>query len=163
MLTILPALPIAGFAGFSLAAALSDARTLRIPNLLTSTIFVMFLLHAMLSLSLSETLTSLAIAFATLAVGFGAFTRGWLGGGDAKLLAACMAWAGWSLAAEFLVVTALAGGVLAFGLGSKLTSPFADGLRRNWPGTAVEVQTSMPYGVAITAGAIAVVLELLFS
>lgn len=160
---LLPAIPIAGFAGCSLAAALNDARTLRIPNRLSGAIVVLFGVYAVMSLSPTQAATAFALAGGTLLIGFAAFARGWLGGGDAKLLAACIAWAGSAYAGEFLIVTALAGGVLAVALRSDLMAPLANGLRRNWPGTGAEARASMPYGVAITIGAIDVIYELLSS
>jgi prepilin peptidase CpaA len=152
---------ISGFVGCSLAAALSDAQTLRISNSLSGAILILFGVYALISLSPAQTVTALAMAGATLLIGFAAFVRGWLGGGDAKLLAVCMAWAGTSHATEFLIVTGLSGGVIALALRSNLTAPLADRLRRNWPGTAAETQASMPYGVAIAAGAVAIAFEMM--
>ena len=52
------------------------------------------------------------------------FALGWIGGGDAKLFAACMLWLGWPASAPFVIWTALAGGGLAVALlwGRRLAS-----------------------------------------
>ena len=154
-------LPIFAFVGCILAAAVSDARTLRISNQVSVAILALFAVHALCSLTSAQTATALGLAAVTLIIGFAAYTRGWIGGGDVKLLAASMAWAGWSHVAEFLIVTGLAGGVIAVALRSPLMAIAAGALRRDWPGTASEQHASMPYGVAIAAGAIAVAVELL--
>ena len=160
-MVFLTALPIAGFAGCCLAAAISDARTLRIPNSLSIAVVALFGVHALVSLTPAQTGVALALAGLTLVGGFAAYAHGVLGGGDAKLLAASMAWAGAPYAVEFFIVTGLAGGAVALALRSPATAGAAGALRRGWPGSASEQHAAMPYGVAITAGALAVVFELL--
>ena len=63
--------------------------------------------------------TAIGLALACAAVVFGAgtaaFAAGALGGGDVKLLAAASLFAGPGLISDFLLVTALAGGVLGAG------------------------------------------------
>lgn len=163
MLAVLTVLPVAAFSGCILAAALSDARTLRISNRLNVSILGLFGVYATIALTPVATALALALAGLTLVVAFIGYSRGLMGGGDAKLIAACMAWAGPSHAIEFLIVTGLAGGVIAFALTSPLTARAAHSVRRSWPMTAAEGAASMPYGVAIATGAAAVVFELLAS
>jgi prepilin peptidase CpaA len=93
-------------------AAVTDLRTRRIPNAVTLALtLVALMLHGL------EGWASFGIAFATLAavlvLGTLAFSMGWLGGGDVKLLAAGAAAFGWPDAVPFLVYTAIGGGVLA--------------------------------------------------
>lgn len=159
MLEATMALPVSGFVGCSLAAALNDARTLRIPNKLCAAILALFGVYAVIALTPAAAAIALALAGATLIVAFIGYSRGVMGGGDAKLLAACMAWAGPLHAVEFLIVTGLAGGVIALALRSPYTVMAATRLRRNWPITAAR-DSAMPYGVAIAAGALAVVFEI---
>lgn len=158
MLALSTALPLSGLAGFAAAAALSDARTLRIPNFLSLCIFGLFGIYAAQMLTPQDAAVSVGLAAVTLVVGFVAYTRNLMGGGDAKLLAACMAWAGAAYALEFLIVTALAGGLLALALSSPLTARAAGLVRRDWPVAAG--QRAMPYGVAIACGALVVAAEL---
>ena len=42
-------------------------------------------------------------AFIVLAIGFGCFAMGWIGGGDAKLAAAIALWFGFDYLLEYLV------------------------------------------------------------
>ena len=51
-----------------------------------------------------------------LVVGAAMFALGWIGGGDAKLLASAALWVGLRGLAPFAIYTALAGGLLALGL-----------------------------------------------
>jgi len=48
-----------------------------------------------------------------LVVGFAMFARGWVGGGDAKLMAAAALWLGFEHLFAFLLWTAILGGGLA--------------------------------------------------
>jgi prepilin peptidase CpaA len=88
---------------------------------------------------------------AIFAIGAFFFARGWMGGGDVKLLAAVSLWAGPSYLSIFAVVTGLSGAVLA----AVMMSP----LRRHMPMASADAltmtgpaQEPMPYGVAIAAG-----------
>ena len=63
-----------------------------------------------------EIALSAAIAAGLLVVGFVFFARGWMGGGDAKLLAVTALWLGFDHAPAFLVYTALFGGALTFAI-----------------------------------------------
>ena len=166
---IASALPVAGFVGCVLTAAISDARTLRIPNVLSAAIAGLFAVHAAMDLTLAETGTALGLAAATLVIGFIGFARGKIGGGDVKLLTVCMAWAGPAHAADFLIATALAGGVLALALMSPVLMRATAGLQRHWPQPTVTgaihnaavVRAPMPYGVAIAAGALVVAARIM--
>lgn len=129
--------------------------------MLSVAIVASFGVYAVTSLSFVMAASALGLAAGTLVLGFGAYRRGWLGGGDAKLLAAGMAWAGLPLVGEYLAVTGIVGGALALALRWPRTAWCADALRRNWPGTPAQKTASMPYGVAIAAGAVAVAIELL--
>ena len=84
------------------------------------------------------------------------FALGWIGGGDAKLFAACGLWLGWPAFLPFLLWTALAGGVLATGL------LVARKGARAWPVAGpqwlvrlLSPEAAVPYGVAIAVGALA--------
>ena len=161
---ITSALPIAGFVGCVLTAAINDARTLRIPNILCAAIAMLFAVHAAIDLTLAQTATALGLAAATLGAGFIAFSRGMIGGGDAKLLAVCMAWAGPALAIEFLIITGLAGGLIGLALLSPPVMRSTAGLRRHWPVSSANLPAArapMPYGVAIAAGALIVAARII--
>ena len=114
-------------------------------------------------------LGALGAAGCALAVFLGGavlFARGWLGGGDVKLLSAATLWAGAPQALGLLVVTGLLGGALAL----ILLSPFgriAPAARRllgppdtppSHPG-APEPAVPVPYGVAIAGAGLIVVVS----
>jgi prepilin peptidase CpaA len=94
--------------------------------------------------------------------------RGWLGGGDVKLLAACGMLVPPTLAVSMLLDVALSGGVLAIiylALGRLITTPTEPRpsglLQRICRAERYRIQrrTSLPYGSAIAAGALFVLLK----
>jgi len=76
------------------------------------------------------------------AFGLLAFGRGWLGGGDVKLMTAIAAWAGLTSLPVVFLATSVAGGGLA------LIMMF----RRRFAGTTAVAATHVPYAVAIAVG-----------
>lgn len=124
-----------------LAAAVVDMKTRRIPNALTAGALVLALTAAAIS---GQGGNAVLGALATLAAGLTLhlLARGSFGLGDVKLMAGAGAVAGLAHVADFLFAMALAGGALAllFLL-----------LRRTRRAT-------MPYGPAIAAGAVLVLL-----
>ena len=89
-----------------------------------------------------------------LVLGFGTllFARGWMGGGDVKLLAACALWFDLSLGWKMLVAVAIAGGLESLAIMMLRLLPWPDRLRRRirW----LRKDEALPYGVAIAAGMI---------
>ncbi|MEF2551892.1 prepilin peptidase [Aurantimonas sp. A2-1-M11] len=91
----------------------------------------------------------LGVGLVCLTVAFGMFAAGWMGGGDAKLLAATAVWFGPTTALlEYFLFTSIYGGLLTVGL---LTV-------RNFvqPVTGVDFvdrlldgETGIPYGIAL--------------
>jgi prepilin peptidase CpaA len=84
------------------------------------------------------------------------FALRWIGGGDAKLLAACTIWLGPSALLMFLLTTALLGGGLALGLlamRNPLLIPLAQRLPA-WTKRLLTPGADVPYGVAIAAAAL---------
>jgi prepilin peptidase CpaA len=146
----------------SLVAAYTDLARRRISNVLT------FGLAAVaLGLSCAHGAIAFALMLGTylalLAVGTIPFSRGWIGGGDVKLLAAGAVCAGWPGLASLLLVTSVAGGVLAvielararrlhFALMQLATAVYVGGLGR---GVILEPERRrLPYALAILTGAL---------
>ncbi len=107
-----------------------------------------------------ELLTCLGVGFGALVVGMGMFAMRWIGGGDAKLMAAAALWLGAPGLAPFLMWTTLAGGALTFMLIAARrhardfvgdTGPDAS----HWVGRLMDRRGDVPYGVAICVGALA--------
>src|SRR5260370_25108790 len=119
------------FALLLLLAAWQDLRTLQIADAVSLTIVGVFAVWALGGwvlgpLSFTAVGPALACAAAVFAAGAAAFAAGALGGGDVQLLAAASMFAGTGLISGFLLVTALAGGVLGVaGLAGAPVGPHA--------------------------------------
>ena len=94
-------------------AASSDLFTMTIANRVSLILVAGFGLLAVLTgMSAADMLSHAAAAAAVLAVVFVFFTRGWIGGGDAKLAAATVLWLGFAHLADYLFYASLLGGAL---------------------------------------------------
>ena len=149
LVTIFPALV--------LFAAVRDATSFIIPNWISVAVVVAFFPAALvLHLPLLSVLEAVGVGVAFLVAGIVMFALRWIGGGDAKLLAACALWLGWPAAAAFLVWTAVAGGVLALALlSSRKWASYYPGVGPQWFARLMEPRGDIPYGLAIAAGALA--------
>jgi prepilin peptidase CpaA len=145
------------FPFLALVAAAKDATTYTIPNWISLALLAGFVPAAVIAhLPLAVVGVSLAVAFAALLAGMGMFAVGWIGGGDAKFLAAASLWLGWSAAPVFLAVTALCGGGLAvalLALRSVWLRPLAS-FGPAWVGRLASPGEDVPYGIAISVGAL---------
>ena len=140
-------LMVAAAAAILVAAAGFDLRQRRIPNLLVLALAALGLARLGWGLAGGAPVTpgaDLAVAGAVFAAGALAFHLGVFGGGDVKLMAAGALWLGSGATAPFLVVTSLAGGVLA--LVFLTAGALAGDARSRTP--------ALPYGVAISTGAL---------
>jgi prepilin peptidase CpaA len=151
------ALPLLIFPVLVIVAAMTDATSFTIPNWLNVALVVAFLLAAPAAgAPLGLIGLNLAVALAGLAVGMAMFALGWIGGGDAKLLAAASLWLGWPAVITFLVGATLAGGVLALLL-LAMRTPLARAHVPAFGGWMERLATPgapAPYGVAIACGAL---------
>jgi prepilin peptidase CpaA len=149
------------FAGLMILAAVEDLRRLLIPNALTLSLCVLWPLYALATPTLVGILGSLACAAAVFLVGALLFSRGFIGGGDVKLLAVATLWAGPAGAVPLLVATGVLGGMLALFLLMPPGAQLATLARvKLGPGDASfksGMATPVPYGIAIAAAAIIVV------
>src|SRR5258707_1289418 len=85
-------------------AASSDLITMTISNRVSIALVGGFLALALMSgMTVAEVLSHVGAAAVVLAVTFGLFTRGWIGGGDAKLAAATAMWLGFDYLLNYLV------------------------------------------------------------
>lgn len=156
------AVPLVAVAGLLIYAAASDAHRYLIPNWVSIGIVLLFVPYAALSPAPVDWQGGLITSGAALAAGFGLYSRRLVGGGDVKLIAACALWAGISQVLAFLIVTSLAGGALALGL---LLARTLIARRRGATSGAVEggeiplMRQRVPYGLAIAAGGIFILLR----
>ncbi len=87
-----------------------------------------------------------------LVLGFGwlSFARGWLGGGDVKLLAASALWFEFGQGWKMLVAVAIAGGLESLIIMLLRLIPWSEAARGRLPW--LRKDEAIPYGVAIGAG-----------
>ena len=139
--------------------AVMDFLTMTIPNKISLIIIAAF---AVAAASVGLPLEALAMHLGTgvmmLLVGMALFAVGGFGGGDAKLLAAASLWIGFDQLVPFLALTGIFGGVLAVAILFYRTAPIplSDS---PWAIMLHEKKTGIPYGIAITAGALTVYPE----
>ncbi len=134
-----------------LAAAVADMYCFEIPDSLSIALLVTAAGYGLVTPGFGW-LSHIAAPLIMFGVGLLLFSRGWMGGGDIKLLVAIAGWTGLSGLPLQLVGVALAGGVLALVL---LT--VRGGLARAGRGTAqlprmFQKDAPLPYAVAIAAG-----------
>lgn len=158
MIQFLQAALVLVFPALVIVGALRDVVSYTIPNWVSLALVAAFPLAALaLGLPLGVAGLHLGVGAAALVCGMILFALGWIGGGDAKLLAAAALWLGWPAAVTFLLVTGLAGGALALGLltlRSAWLRPVVL-LGPPWFNRLAEPGENVPYGLAIAVGALA--------
>jgi prepilin peptidase CpaA len=139
-----------------IVAALRDVVSYTIPNWISLSLVAAFPVAALaLGLPLPVIGLQLGVGAAALAAGMAMFALRWIGGGDAKLLAAAALWLGWPAALTDLAVTGIVGGGLAVSL-LALRSAYIRPYILNGPAwftRLAEPGENVPYGVAIAVGA----------
>jgi prepilin peptidase CpaA len=148
--------PLAGFTGLMVVAAVEDFRRLVIPNAIVAGLCVLWPLHLATapSVTLAGSFGAAGCAVAVFLAGALLFSRGLIGGGDVKLLAAATLWVGPASTPALLIATALVGGSLSLVLLFSATMRAATG----WAKAAAASSMPVPYGVAIAAAAVIVTL-----
>jgi Flp pilus assembly protein protease CpaA len=161
---------LAGFVFCLLWAAASDVRGLIVPDRAVMGILVLFPVHLLAHMlntgSIAPALTDGATAFAysiiVLIVGFGLFKANLIGVGDVKLAAGVTLWAGASNVLPFLLIAALASGVLggaillwraALSNGQAEDVSFRTRLRR-------ELAHPLPLGIAVAGSGLLIAAKL---
>lgn len=156
-MTVLLMLLLAVLPALTIVAALSDLTTMKIPNRISAALILTFFPAALVSgLPLTEIGLHLAVGVAALLAVMAMFALRWVGGGDAKLIAACALWFGPSGIAPFLLSVGLLGGLFClFLILARRYAPAYVGLAPGWVARLMEPKGDIPYGVAIAAGALA--------
>lgn len=139
-----------------IVAGTGDALSMRIPNWLTLLIALAFFPMAfMTGMPWSMVGLHVLVGLGLFGLGFVLFALGLFGGGDSKLLAAAGLWLGWADLMPFLVMTALAGGVLALCVAAwsaiNVVSEIKEGPVFRHLGT---IKPNVPYGYAFAIGAL---------
>jgi prepilin peptidase CpaA len=142
-------------------AASSDLLTMTISNRVSLILIGGFFTLALAGgMGLVDVLSHMGAACVVLAVAFGFFTRGWIGGGDAKLAAATALWLGFDHLLAYLVYASLFGGALTLALLQFRMAPLPAWLAgQEWVQRLHRKDGGVPYGIALAAAALAIYPE----
>ena len=160
------AIVLTAFAALMALAAFEDFRRLIIPNLLPAGLCALWPFYIAANPSLYGALGSIGCALAIFIVGAVLFARGWLGGGDVKLLTAATLWAGPGGTPGLLLLTGVLGGVIALVLLTPIGAQLALAARMTLGRVTTDPERGLgmpvPYGVAIAGAAMITILPPLF-
>ena len=155
---LIDALRLLLFPAVMALAASTDLITMTISNRITAILTAgFFALAALDGLSGDAIASHLAAGLVVLVPSFIFFSRGWIGGGDAKLAAATALWFGWPHLYEYILYASLLGGAL--------TLTLLEFRRRSLPTVLSETawvarlhapEGGVPYGIALAAAALIV-------
>jgi prepilin peptidase CpaA len=153
---LLEILVLAIFPAAMAFAAASDLLTMTISNRLSLALAAGFLLlAAMFGMPLATVGSHVLAGLLVLAVTFGFFAAGWIGGGDAKLASATALWLGFPLLLDYFFLAAIIGGVLTLLLLKLRTYPLPLALvGTRWIERLHSAGTGVPYGIALAAAAL---------
>lgn len=144
-----------GFSFCMLMAAYMDASIMKIPNWISLVIIALFL--AMTPFAWDGVAVfgeHLLVGLAFFIAGFAMFALGWMGGGDAKLLAATALWWTWADAALYIFYVGAIGGCLALLLLVGRNYAPARLATSSWFYGLFKEEKQMPYGLALAGGAL---------
>ena len=133
-----------------LLAAIQDGLRLRISDWISGLIAVGAFAALLLDGPISGLWQNILLFAAVLAVGTFMFGRGWMGGGDIKLLAASSLWFNLSDGGRLLGAIAIAGGIEALLIIIVRRLPWSDGARCK--ALLLTSRGPIPYGIAIALG-----------
>jgi prepilin peptidase CpaA len=145
-------------------AASSDLLTMTISNRVALALVGGFFLLALLTgMSPGQVASHVGAGLVVLAIAFFFFTRGWIGGGDAKLAAATILWFGFDQTMTYLLYASVFGGLLTLVLLSFRQHPLPAALaRQEWALRLHQIDAGVPYGIALAAAALLVYPETSF-
>ncbi|MGB8399963.1 A24 family peptidase [Bradyrhizobium sp.] len=142
-------------------AAASDLFTMTISNRVSLALAAGFLVVALPGgMGPADILSHAGAGAAVLAVAFGCFAMGWVGGGDAKVAAAAALWFGFGHLLDYLVYASLFGGALTLLLLQLRQWPLPYPLAgQAWLLRLHAKESGIPYGIALALGALMVYPE----
>ena len=144
------------FPGAMAFAGSMDLVTMTIPNRISIFLIIGFVaLAPFVGLTPVELAGHLASGLAMLLLGIFMFSRGWIGGGDAKIFAAVALWFGFDHLLDFTILSAIAGGALTISLLAfrRLPLPLM-ATHQEWLVRLHHPRTGVPYGIAMAAAAL---------
>jgi prepilin peptidase CpaA len=146
------------FPAFMAFAACSDLITMKITNKLVLGLLASFFIVALVAGMPLQTIgLHVSAGLLMLAISFGLFALNWIGGGDAKLIAATSLWFGFTNLFQFLLLGALFGGALTLALLAVRRMPLPVQLKTvTWIDRLHDGKTGVPYGIALAAAGLIV-------
>ena len=142
-------------------AAASDLFTMTISNRISLALAAGFLVLAVFSgMGVSDILSHVGAGAAVLAVAFGCFAMGWVGGGDAKVASTAALWLGFAHVMNYLLFASVFGGALTLLLLQFRQWPLPYALTgQAWLTKLHAKDSGIPYGIALAIGALMVYPE----
>ncbi len=135
--------------GCVLAGAVADVMRFEIPDGLSIALLATALVYGLLTPGFGW-ISHLAAPLLMFGFGLFVFSRGWLGGGDVKLLVSTAAWTGLAgLALQFVAIAIAGGGLSLVLLVARAGFAGADAARVP---RVFQKDAPLPYAVAIAAG-----------
>lgn len=133
-------------------AAFSDLVSMTIENRVSTLLLVSFVCVALLVGFPPERIAAhVGVGFLCLLVTFGMFAAGWMGGGDAKLIAATAVWFGPTAdLGGYAMAASLYGGALTMLL-LAARAQFVPATGVDFVDRLLERETGVPYGIALGA------------
>ena len=146
------------FPGLMAFAASSDFFTMTISNRLGLALVAGFIALALFSgMSPHDMLMHAGAAATVLAISFVMFSRGWIGGGDAKFAAATALWLGFDHLLAYLLYASIFGGMLTMAIIFFRFVPLPPSLAElDWVKRLYRPDGGVPYGIALAAAALLV-------
>lgn len=141
-------------------ATFYDLFTMTIPNRITLALIAAFAVFAPLAgMGWETALWHIGVAIVVLVVGFGLFSLGVMGGGDAKLLAASALWFGTAFTLPYLLAASVMGGVLTLIIVIARRVHLPNALMSiAWIARLHDKKQGIPYGAALGPAALYVFL-----
>jgi prepilin peptidase CpaA len=139
------------FPALMVFAAFSDLFTMAISNRISIALVAsFFILAAALGVPLKEIGLHAVCGLLVLLLTFFFFSRGWVGGGDAKLASATALWLGFDHVADYGLCAALIGGGLTLFILVARRWPLPGFLmNQQWIARLHDRQNGVPYGIAL--------------
>jgi prepilin peptidase CpaA len=157
MTTTLLILTLFLFPALMTFSASSDLFSMKISNRVSIALAILYpVLAIAVGVPPMTIATNLACGMAVLVLTFFMFTRGWIGGGDAKLAAATAPWLGWALMLDYSLLTSVLGGALTLGILLSRRTPLPSwAARLDWVARLHHPDNGVPYGIALAAAGLA--------
>lgn len=139
-------------------AASSDLLTMTISNRVSLLLVAGFAVLAPLTgFGVYEIFMHIGAGLTVLTVAFACFSFGWIGGGDAKVVAAAALWFGFDHLLDYLLYASIFGGALTLLLLGFREYPLPYRLAtQGWLLKLHDKETGIPYGIALATGALMV-------